>query len=391
MEIKRFLKVPKSSFWLLGPRGTGKSTLIRGGLPDAHQIDLLQSSQFLRLSQNPSLIRSDLSGFKPGSWVFIDEVQKIPMLLDEVHSLMESHKLNFALSGSSARKLRRNQANLLAGRAHSHKLFSMVYEEFKERHSLDSAILWGSLPRVITSPHDRVLFLNTYVQNYLREELMEEGILRKLEPFSRFLQVAGIYSSQILNVENVARESHISRSSCQNYFEVLEETLIGFRLPSLQIGMYKKELSHPKFYLFDVGVARACANLMDDNDVDSVWMGHSFENFILNEVKAFNSYLIKNRNLFYYKYSGGYEIDLVIENKVKTHSNKAQYTLFEIKNAKKWDKRWHEGLLDFANSNSQNTKAAFGIYRGKELLDFGKVKILPVEEFLARLARGEFF
>ncbi len=388
MEIKRFLQIPNTSFMLLGPRGTGKSTLIKKVVPIDLEIDLLQAKNYLALSANPSELQERSKNLKADAWVFIDEIQKIPALLDEVHSLYESKKIHFALSGSSVRKLRRQGANLLAGRALITQLFPMTYYEYNKVYDLEQAIAWGSLPKTITNFAHRADFLSSYVETYLREELVEEGMIRKLEPFVRFLNICGNYNAQILNVENIAREAFISRSTVQSYFEILEETLIGFRLPSLQAKFNAKEVSHPKFYLFDNGVSRACANMAFE-DIDSVWTGFAFEALILNEVRTYNRYLKKNRDIFYYKYNGGYEIDLIIENKKKTLSSKQELTCIEIKSTKKWDKRWNDPLINFKEKSNGKVKKLLGVYRGKEILNINDVEILPAEIFLTRLAEGK--
>jgi predicted AAA+ superfamily ATPase len=385
MEFTRILPIPKSSFLLLGPRGTGKSTIIRTQLPTHLEIDLLKSKVFLPLSANPSLLADWTAKVPAGGWVFVDEIQKIPALLDEVQSIYEERKIHFALSGSSARKLRRTGANLLAGRALSKKLFTLTYGEYNQHCPIDDAIDWGTLPKTILAPNDRADFLSTYVETYLREELVEESLIRKIEPFSRFLNLSGQYNGQILNIENIARESHLGRSTITKYFEILEETLIGQRLECLQAGYNKKELTHPKFYLFDSGVARACANLAHD-EIDSVWRGFAFETLVLNEIRAMNHYLKKNRPLFYYKYSGGYEIDIVIENTAKTMQRKRSLTAIEIKNTTRWDKRWNDPLIEFQNRSKGEVQRILGIYRGKEILNYGSLKILPVETFFQNLA-----
>lgn len=387
MRINRILALPKSSFILLGPRGTGKSTLIQNTVRFDLEIDLLQAKDYLPLASNPSHIQKLTKSLGAKSWVFIDEIQKIPSLLDEVHSLIEKKKINFALSGSSARKLRKTGANLLAGRAISAQLFPITYMEYRGRYTTDEAIEWGSLPKTINAPSEKADYLSSYVETYLKEELIGEGIIRKLEPFLRFLNTCGTYNAQILNVDNIARECFVGRSTVQSYFEILEETLLGFRLPALGVKFNKGEVSHPKFYLFDNGVSRACSNLAYE-EMDSVWLGFAFESLVVNEVRTHNRYLKKNRDIYYYKYSGGYEIDLVIENRKKTLSKPQELTAIEIKYAKKWDKRWNDALLDFKNKSRARCKRLIGVYRGKEELNIDGVEILPVEIFLEKLATG---
>jgi len=389
MIISRIFEMPSRSFLLLGPRGTGKSTLIRKKITADLELDLLNSRIFLPLSANPSLLEDWTAKLKSGSWIYIDEIQKIPALMDEVHRLYEKRKFNFALSGSSARKLKRGGANLLAGRALSAQLFPLTFIEYKSRFKLEEAMEWGTLPQIVTEPDFRQDYLASYVETYLKEELVEEGLIRKLEPFLRVLQVIGIYSGQILNIENIARESHVGRTTVDKYFQILEDTLVGYRLQSLRVGWNKKELVHPKFFLFDPGVARGCAGLLSDK-LDPVWLGFAFEALIINEVRAHNSYQRLNRSLFYYKYSGGYEVDLLIENRKKTLSSPQVLTAIEIKSSRIWDKRWNEPLLDLRDKSKNKVKRILGVYRGSKVLRFGDVEVYPAEQFLALVAKGEF-
>lgn len=391
MEISRIYQLPPKSFLLLGPRGTGKSTIIRAKVAFKLEIDLLRAKEFLPLAANPSLLEKKVALLQPGDWVYIDEIQKIPALLDEVHSLYEKKKLHFALCGSSARKLKRGGANLLAGRAIAGKLFPLTYAEYKDYYQIDDAIDWGSMPQVVKEFEFKIDYLSSYVEMYLKEELMEEGLIRKLEPFVRFLETLGIMNAQILNIENIARESHVGRTTVDKYFQIIEETLLGFRLPAFKAKWNNKESSHPKFYLFDSGVARACAGMANE-ELDTVWRGHAFETLIINEVRAHNHYLKKNRNIYYYSYSGGYEIDLIIENQRKTLSSPQKLTAIEIKNAKKWDKRWNAALEDFKTKSRGRVKQIIGVYRGSETLNFPNGLIVyPAGEFLLKLSRGEFF
>ncbi len=388
--IKRALDLPNKSFLLFGPRGTGKSTLLAMKLKSDLNINLLRSSQYIPLAQDPSLLEQWTAHLKPGQWVVLDEVQKIPALLDEVHRLYEEKGLHFALSGSSARKLKRGGANLLAGRALQRYLFPFVFSEFSSLTTIDEVIDWGTLPGVIVDPLNRIETLATYVETYLKQELIEEGIVRKLDPFMRFLRTAGQYNAQILNVENLARESHVGRTTVDKYFEIIEDTLIGFRLPALPLGLQAKEVSHPKFYFFDCGVARACAGYLNE-EIDSVWRGFAFETYVIHEVRAYNSYSKKVRDLFYYKVSGGNEVDLLIETSRKTLSKPQKLVALEIKSSKKWDSRWSHSLQTILDSPKSPVYKAVAVYRGKQILTQGKVSIYPVEEFLKLLYSGDIF
>ncbi|HWU42915.1 MAG TPA: AAA family ATPase [Bdellovibrio sp.] len=387
--INRLLELPDKSFLLFGPRGTGKSTLLKQKLKGAFEVNLLKASEFVPLSQNPSLLWEKLDHLKAGQWVVIDEVQKIPALLDEVHALYEEKKFHFALSGSSARKLKRGGANLLAGRALQNFLFPLVQKEYGRQWKLSEAVDWGTLPGVVTDPTNRVETLATYVETYLRQELMEEGLVRKLVPFSRFLKMAGLYNAQVLNVENIARESHVGRSTVDKYFEILEDTLIGFRLYPLQLGIQTKETTHPKFYFFDSGVARACAGLIFE-EIDNVWRGFSFETQVLHEVRAYNHYQKKHREFFFYKVTGGVEIDLLIETRKKTLSKPRELLAIEIKFSQKWDRRWSQNLKAIRSSCPQ-IKKSIGVYIGKDILTQDGITIFPFHKFVELLYDGEFF
>jgi predicted AAA+ superfamily ATPase len=390
MLIKRQIKLPSKSFFLLGPRGTGKSTVIREQVKIDLTLDLLKSTVYLPLVRNPSLLAELTGHLKEGDWVFIDEVQKIPALLDEVHALYEEKHLNFALSGSSARKLRRGGANLLAGRALQAYMFPFVFIEYNGLASIEEAIEWGTLPLVVTDSKNRKETLSAYVETYLKQELIEEGLIRKLDPFVRFLEAAGIYNAQVLNIENVAREAGVSRTTVDKYFQILEETLIGFRLPALKEGIKTKEIQHPKFYLFDPGVARACAGQLGE-EVDSVWKGFALETLILNELRAYNFYSNKNKSLFFYQISSSYDIDFIIETKKKTLSTLRQAVLISVKYSKKWDKRWNDSLVNFKENAKTKVNRMYGVYRGDQILTQGDVTIYPVQIFLEKLFEGSIY
>ncbi len=389
-ELERTIQLPNKSFLLLGPRGTGKSTLLKMKINPQVEINLLKSSQYIQLQQNPSALQTLVGHLKPGDWVVVDEVQKIPMLMDEIHALYEEKKLHFAITGSSARKLKRGGANLLAGRAIQAQLFPLTFDEMDSLSSLTEYIDWGGLPSVVTDPKNRKETLAAYIETYLKQELIEEGILRRLEPFVRFLKIAGIYNAQILNIENIAREAQLKRTTVDTYFEVLEDTLIGLRLPAMQLNLHSKEVRHPKFYFFDSGVARVSSGMIFE-DVDSVWKGFALETQILHELRAYNSYNRKAKDIFFYKAIGGAEIDFLIEVEKKTLSRSRKFLAIEIKSATRWDKRWSKSLAEFLENKKSGIARAVGIYMGEQILTQDGVEILPLRIFLKKLNAGDFF
>lgn len=271
----RTLELPDRTFFLFGPRGVGKSTLLKSQRKWDLQIDLLNSRTYLDLKQDPHRLSEMTGHLKTGSWILIDEVQKVPALLDEVHFLYEERRLQFALSGSSARKLKRGGANLLAGRALDLRLFPFVFPEVCDRFTIEQLLTQGCLPTILTDESHSEDLLSSYVETYLKQELMEEGVIRNLDSFLRFLKDAALRNGSIINAQNLAREASVARTTVQSYFQILEDTMLGFFLPAYQAGIRKKETVHPKFYFFDHAVARAAAGISKD-EIDSVLQGGFF-------------------------------------------------------------------------------------------------------------------
>lgn len=390
----RSLPVPDESFFLFGARGTGKTTWLRGNLADAKWIDLLDSKTFLSLSRDPSLLEGWLGNQKKNSWVVIDEIQKMPGLLDIVHRLIEAKHLHFALTGSSARKLKRSGANLLAGRAILREMFPLISMELGADFKLDLCLRWGGLPQVLRNavrkkePRD---FLEAYFHTYLKEEIREEGLVRQIEPFVRFLEIAANLNGQILNAESISRDCGSKRTTVDKWFAILEDTLIGFRLPAWRPKFKVREIAHPKFYWFDPGVARAAAGRLGAEDIDSVWLGYALETWILHEVRAYNSYSRMRRELYFYALPSDLDIDLLIETKKQTHSAVAEIVGIEIKSSKTWKREWEKPLRELASERKCKVKKMIGVYRGGEELHFDGFDVYPVEEFLLRLHQGEVF
>ena len=389
-DFNRYLTTQNHSFFLLGPRGTGKSTWIGKSVSAALTIDLLETDRFLELSSNPAKLRQMAMPLKQGEWVVIDEIQKIPGLLDEVHWLYEKKKLQFAITGSSARKLKRTHANLLAGRLIDIKFYPLVYPEFGSEFDLNQCLNFGCLPGVASSYQMAIATLSSYLSTYIRQELLEEAIVRKLDPFRRFMDVVGAMNGQLLNKENVARESAVKRPTIDHYFGILEDTLMGSFVEAFCPGFKSKELTHPKFYMFDTGVARSCAGLLNQH-LESDYLGFLFETFILAQMRAYLSYSQKFFPIFHYSIGGSYDIDFVVMTKKPVMSKKAKYVNIEVKYGSKFKSEWLSGLKDFARIASQHEVSNHLVYCGKDHMEIDGVTIWPVEKFLANLFLHKIF
>jgi len=255
-DYPRLLPPPRSSFFLFGARGTGKSTWLRRHFPQARAIDLLDERRYQRLLADPGLFHDELAALPSGSWVSVDEIQRLPALLNEVHRLIETRRLKFALTGSSARKLRRTGVNLLAGRALRRAMYPLVPAEMGGDFDLARALRFGTLPLAVRAD-DPAETLDAYVRMYLREEIQAEALVRNLPGFSRFLPVAALFHGQVLNLSAVARDAGVARPTAQGFFEVLEDTLLARRVPAFEARLRVRERKHPKLYWIDPGIVRA--------------------------------------------------------------------------------------------------------------------------------------
>lgn len=252
----RITSLPGRSFFLFGPRGVGKSTWVRDRLPGAYRFDLLDEALYQSLLGDISLFAAELRALRPRSWVVVDEVQRLPGLLNEVHRFIEERGLKFALLGSSARKLKTAGTNLLAGRASRKRMFPLVPEELGSDFSIDDVLSFGSIPVVWTAEDPRSA-LQAYVQMYLKEEIRAESIVRNLPGFVRFLPLAALFHGQVVNVSAIARDSGTARTTVDGYLEILEDTLLTFRLPAFEAKLRVRERKHPKLYWIDPGLVRA--------------------------------------------------------------------------------------------------------------------------------------
>ena len=390
LYVKRLLKLPDRSFFLFGPRGVGKTTWLREVLADASFFDLLDSFLYLEFSQSPGNLEAMIGNLPKGSWVVIDEIQKIPYLLDEVHRLMETRGWRFALCGSSARKLRRGGVNLLGGRAITRNLDTFSYKELGNLFDAEFALQWGFLPYVQLDRKNAPDILNSYVNTYIKEEIKEEGIVRSLPPFLRFMGIAGQLNGQLVNGQNISREAGVPRSSVDVYFSILEDTLLGYFLPAYRPSVKIREQTHPKFYWFDPGVARAAAGLLFE-PVDRLWKGIALENMIYHELKVYNLTQNRNRPISFYRTGSGVEIDFVIETRKRRSSSNAHIVCLEIKLAEKWDRKWERPMRSLSKSDRIHVDKMIGIYTGKRAYYYDGIDVLPVRDFLERLHQGDVF
>ena len=312
--FKRLLSLPQpgtETFFLWGPRQTGKSTLLRQAYPDSRWIDLLKSDVFVRYATRPELLRLEIEEAPPlpGQQVVIDEIQKVPALLDEVHWLIENRGVHFALCGSSARSVRRGASNLLGGRALRYELRGLTAGELGNDFDLDRILNRGYLPRIYESNRHRKL-LDAYVSDYLQQEILAEGLVRSLPVFSGFLEAASLSEGSFVNFSNIARECGVSTPTAKSYFGILEDTLIGRWLPAYRKRLKRRVIGAPKFYFADVGVV----NLLAKRGVlesGSALYGQAFENWVFHELASYISYRGVELNLAYWRLPSGIEVDFV--------------------------------------------------------------------------------
>ena len=321
--LKRIAKLsPSHSFFILGPRGSGKSTLIRERfLKKSLYIDLLDPKIEDRYRLNLNLLKEELEGNTKIKRVIIDEVQKLPRILDLVHQMIEEKKIQFILSGSSARKLKRGGANLLAGRAFMFYLYPLTHLELGEKFNLKKALEWGLLPQLIhlKTKSEKEEYLKAYTLTYLKEEIQVEQLIRKLNPFRRFLDIAAQMNGKVVNYSKIARDLSVDTVTIQNYYSILEDTLIGFYLRPYHKSIRKSQRQAPKFYLFDTGICRALKGVFSiPLRVQTYDFGEAFEHFIILEVIKLLEYSRKSWKVFYLLTKEGAEIDLILERPGKT-------------------------------------------------------------------------
>lgn len=370
----RLIKSPENkSFFLFGPRGTGKTTWVKQSFPNAVYIDLLESRLFNDLLADPQR----LVNFIPNNfndWIIIDEVQKIPELLNEVHRLIEKHKYKFILTGSSARKLRRKGPNLLAGRALNYSMHPLTAIELGKDFDLNHSLMFGNLPSVYveSNPKD---YLESYIKTYLQEEIQQEGLTRNLGRFSRFLEAASFSQGSVLNILEVSRECAIERKVVENYFTILEDLLLAYKVPIFTKRAKRRLVAHPKFYFFDVGIYRTLRP-MGPLDAPEEVEGISFESLLFQELKAINDYYGLGYKIYYWRTSNNLEVDFVLygERGLKA---------FEIKRRGRVPSSELRGLKAFLKDYP--TAKAYYIYGAERRMSEGDIDIIPLDYALKNL------
>lgn len=372
----RELNIPlksRKSFFLFGPRGTGKTTWLRQKLPDALFVNLLRSDFYLPLAANPAHLRSLIPEGYTG-WIVIDEIQRVPELLNEVHDLIESKGHVFILTGSSARKLRRDSVNLLAGRALTYHMHPLTVTEQGDAFRLEDSLRYGHLPARFSEP-DATKYLQDYVQTYLREEVMQESLTRNIGHFSRFLEVASFSQASVLNVSDIARDAHIARPVAESYFSILEDLLIGVRLPVFSKRAKRQIIAHGKFFYFDAGVYRSirpAGPLDSPAEID----GPALETLVLQELRALNDYRALGYEIHFWRTKHGLEVDFVL------YGPRGLLAL-EIKRSTSVNAADLRALRAFNKDYPE--AACVLLYGGEQPLFMGDIRVIPIREALRGL------
>jgi predicted AAA+ superfamily ATPase len=378
----RILAPPKGSFFLFGPRGAGKSTWLRAAFPQAHRIDLLDEALYQSYLADVGGFAGELRSLASGSTVVVDEVQRLPALLNEVHRHIEDRRLRFILCGSSARKLKTTGTNLLAGRAVRRHLHAFLPEELGGDFDLDAALRFGTLPVIWTAP-DRGEALAAYAQLYLKEEVQAEAIVRNLPGFARFLPVAALLHGQVVNVSGIARDAGAARTTVAAYVEILEDTLLAFRLPAFEAQLRVRERRHPKLYWADPGLPRAMKRQLGPPAAEE--RGYLFEGWIASLLRAYRDY----RGLFddwgYWAPGKGssLEVDFILR-------HGGEFVAIEVRSGRKVFEADLRGLRAIGAVPRLNRRLV--VFRGdRRQKTADGIDILPVSEFLAELEGAAMF
>ena len=370
----RLLKLPQDhSFFLFGPRGTGKTTLVKTTFPQALYLDLLEAEIYTDLLANPQR----LENYVPKNfhnYIILDEIQRVPDLLNAVHRLIEQSANRFILTGSGARKLRQGGQNLLAGRALTYLLHPLTAIELGTDFNLNHSLNYGQLPSVYQQVNPQK-YLESYVKTYLEQEVFQEGLTRNLSAFARFLETASFSQGSVLNTSAVAREAMVERKVVENYFTILEDLLIGSRLPVFTKRAKRRLTAHPKFYFFDTGIYRTLRP-MGPLDMPEMAEGVACESLFFQDLLAVNHSLDLGYVFYYYRTATGIEVDFI------AYGNKG-IRAFEVKRTGRLFPATTRGLKHF--SKAYPTAKCYLIYGGKRTMRDGNIDVIPLENALKHL------
>jgi len=361
------------SVFLWGPRKTGKTYWINRHFPDSVIIDLLKTDVFADYASRPSLLRERFREHQ--GLIIIDEIQMVPVLLNEIHWLIENTDVSFLMTGSSARKLRRGHANLLGGRAWRYTMAPLTYGEI-EGFDLEQIAVSGLLPLHFLSP-DPVQDLRSYVADYLKEEIVAEAVIQSIPAFAEFLRVAALTSGELLNYANVGRETGVSAKVVRNYFRILEDTLLGFRIPPWRKVINRRLIETEKFYLFDVGVANYLARRTPR--LGTPEFGNSFEHYILMELKAYQAYRNPELDIRYWRTSTGFEVDFILGD---------MNAAIEVKGSQRIHSKHTRGLRALMEEHTVGRAVIVSLEKQPRKLD-SSIEVLPWQVFLEALWSGE--
>ena len=371
IEIKRDINIPQTSFFLFGPRGTGKSTFVKSLInKNSLYIDFLDPDTFRTYTAFPETLIKTVSAVNPVQ-VIIDEVQKVPQILDVVHKIMEERKILFILTGSGARKLKKTGADLLGGRALHCRMHPFTANELGKSFSLDKALRTGLIP-VVERSVDPAKTLSAYVDIYLREEIMAEGLVRNLGAFTRFLEIISFSHGAVLNVSNLARECQTGRGIVTGYIDILEDLLLAYRLTVFARRAKRKTASHPKFYLFDNGLYRRLRQ-RGPLDIESEISGPALEGLVGQHIRAYSDFALPDTHLYYWRSLAGNEVDFVL------YGGKT-FAAVEVKNTKIVRPTDYNGLVSFGDDYPEASLVL--LYRGYVLMKHKNILVVPVEMFL---------
>ena len=370
VDLNALLK--KKSHFLLGPRQTGKRFLIRHTLRSGRVYDLLDPEVFLSLTRNPGRISEELQ--PQDRIVVIDEIQRLPELLNEVHRLIESHGVRFLLTGSSARKLRRGGVNLLGGRARTKFLHPLTYRELDKHFDLSPAIERGTIPSIYFSDEPRA-DLHAYAGSYLQQEILAEGATRSIPAFSRFLRVAALCNATIVNFTNVANDAQVARTTVYEYFEILRDTLLLYELPAWKKSKKRKPLVSSKYYFFDVGVVAVLQGR--EFRAGTPEFGEALETYLMHELSAFSDY-VSGEPLHYWRSTSGFEVDFIL----------GHHTAIEVKAKRNISSNDIKSLSVLAEERKLKRYVCVSLEPNKRTV--GNIEILPCKDFLDLLWGGAF-